>query len=191
MSVDPADLYTTVYCTTLPAACETGTWLATYTVTETCTGNPAEYTAPAMPPGFVVTTVSCGACQPATEIEITCPGAQPTEMGAPTYQVEGNGVTATITATATASPAGAPAMGGGAPAAAPTATAPAAAAGSSAPGSYYAPSGSPGSPGSMGGNYSASPSQMPAAVEAGASPLMRSLATGTALLLIAGHFFLL
>lgn len=90
--------YTTVYETVMPAACETSSWMATYTVTETCTGKPADYVTPTMPPGFVVTTVSCPSCKP-TEIEITCPGAYPTgpEMPAPTYSIAGNGVTATVT----------------------------------------------------------------------------------------------
>ncbi|KAH9989039.1 hypothetical protein F4779DRAFT_266799 [Xylariaceae sp. FL0662B] len=98
-------LYTTIYEKILPAACETSSWLATYTITETCAGNPAEYVTPTLPPGFVVTTVSCSVCDQ-KEIEITCPGAQPTGMP-PTVAISGNGVTATITA----SPAPAPAMG--------------------------------------------------------------------------------
>ncbi|KAI1139064.1 hypothetical protein F5Y05DRAFT_412928 [Hypoxylon sp. FL0543] len=94
--------YTTVYETVLPAACETSSWLATYTVTETCTGNPADYVTPIIPPGFVVTKVACHACKPTTEIEITCPGAQPTGAGYPTVSITGNGVTATVTAYPTA-----------------------------------------------------------------------------------------
>ncbi|KAI0874160.1 hypothetical protein GGS24DRAFT_353504 [Hypoxylon argillaceum] len=90
--------FTTVYETVLPAACETSSWLATYTVTETCKGKKADYVTPTIPPGFVVTTVSCAVCAE-PEMEITCPGAQPTGWGKPTYQVGGNGVTATITAT--------------------------------------------------------------------------------------------
>ncbi|KAL7625621.1 hypothetical protein AAE478_004841 [Parahypoxylon ruwenzoriense] len=99
-------LYTTVYKTVLPAACETSQWLATYTVTETCAGNKADYVIPVIPPGFVVTTVACPACKP-TKIEITCPGAQPTGTGLPTVTIQGNGVTAAITA----SPIGAPSIG--------------------------------------------------------------------------------
>ncbi|KAI0379844.1 hypothetical protein F5Y04DRAFT_107567 [Hypomontagnella monticulosa] len=99
-------MYTTVYETVLPAACETSQWMATYTVTETCAGNPADYVTSKIPPGFVVTTVSCAACQP-TEIEITCPGAQPTGAGMQYVSVTGNGVTATVTA----SPVGYPGMG--------------------------------------------------------------------------------
>ncbi|KAI2463121.1 hypothetical protein F4781DRAFT_145360 [Annulohypoxylon bovei var. microspora] len=97
--------YTTVYETILPAACETSQWMATYTITETCVGKPTDYVTPTMPPGFVVTTVACHACKPATEIEITCPGAQPTGTWMPTVSITGNGVTATITAYPTSAPA--------------------------------------------------------------------------------------
>ncbi|KAI1214512.1 uncharacterized protein F4807DRAFT_354 [Annulohypoxylon truncatum] len=97
--------YTTVYETILPAACETSQWLATYTITETCMGKPTDYVTPTMPPGFVVTTVACHACKPTTEIEITCPGAQPTGTWVPTVSINGNGVTATITAYPTNPPA--------------------------------------------------------------------------------------
>ncbi|KAI1464632.1 uncharacterized protein F4812DRAFT_161369 [Daldinia caldariorum] len=98
--------YTTVYETVLPAACETGQWMATYTVTETCTGKPSDYVPSVIPPGFVVTTVSCPVCHPATAIEITCPGIQPT--GYPTVGITGNGVTATVTATPAGYPMGNP-----------------------------------------------------------------------------------
>ncbi|KAI0597984.1 hypothetical protein F4775DRAFT_202861 [Biscogniauxia sp. FL1348] len=125
--------YTTIYETVLPAACETSQWMATYTITETCAGSPADYVTAVIPPGFVVTTVSCPSCNP-DEIEITCPGAQPTGMGKPTVAIGGNGVTATITATpivatpvaatpTAASPIGAPGMSS-APAAATGAPAP-------------------------------------------------------------------
>ncbi|KAI1092352.1 hypothetical protein F5B19DRAFT_213466 [Rostrohypoxylon terebratum] len=96
--------YTTVYETVLPAACETSQWLATYTITETCAGKPTDYVTPTIPPGFVVTTVACHACKPTTEIEITCPGAQPTGTWVPTVSITGNGVTATITAYPTRTP---------------------------------------------------------------------------------------
>ncbi|KAI1823145.1 hypothetical protein F4861DRAFT_343538 [Xylaria intraflava] len=92
-----AAAYTTVYETVLPAACETSSWLATYTITETCAGNPANHVTPTIPPGFVVTTVTCGSCAK-TEIEITCPGTHPTGIGMPTVHIEGNGVTATAIA---------------------------------------------------------------------------------------------
>ncbi|KAI1259339.1 hypothetical protein F5Y18DRAFT_433379 [Xylariaceae sp. FL1019] len=110
-------LFTTVYETVLVAACETGSWTATYTLTETCAGNPSDYVTPTIPPGFVVTTVSCSVCEE-EEIEITCPGAQPTGMGMSTVEIQGNGVTATICAT----PPPAPAMGGSPAPAGPTAT---------------------------------------------------------------------
>ncbi|KAI2643485.1 hypothetical protein GGS21DRAFT_18454 [Xylaria nigripes] len=97
------NVYTTVYETVLPAACETSSWMATYRVTETCYGNPGNYVTPTIPPGFVVTTVSCNVCAQ-TEMEITCPGAQPTGMGKPTVHIEGNGVTATMTAMPSSAP---------------------------------------------------------------------------------------
>ncbi|KAK8067146.1 hypothetical protein PG997_013893 [Apiospora hydei] len=103
-------VFTTVYSTVLQAACPTSQWMATYTITETCTGNQAAYTPAAIPPGFVVTTVKCDACKPTSDVVITCPGLQPTlPPGAlPTVTVQGNGVTASVTA----SPVGAPGMGG-------------------------------------------------------------------------------
>ncbi|KAI0201085.1 hypothetical protein F4808DRAFT_138436 [Astrocystis sublimbata] len=91
-------IYTTVYETTLLAACETGSWMAAYTVTETCAGHITDYVTPTMPPGFVVTTVHCHACED-PDVVITCPGAKPTGMGNPMVNIEcDNGVTATITA---------------------------------------------------------------------------------------------
>ncbi|KAH8157374.1 hypothetical protein CIB48_g10873 [Xylaria polymorpha] len=99
--------FTTVYETVLPAACETSWWMATYTVTETCVGDKTDYATPTIPPGFVVTTVSCQVCDE-SEVIITCPAAHPTGMGKPTVHVTGNGVTATIVPT----PAPAPANGG-------------------------------------------------------------------------------
>ncbi|KAI1432648.1 hypothetical protein GGR50DRAFT_580441 [Xylaria sp. CBS 124048] len=98
-SACPQAVYTTVYETVLAAACETSSWMATYTITETCQGEPSDYVTPTMPPGFVVTTVSCAVCAE-TEIEITCPCAEPTKG----VHIEGNGVTATITATPHSAP---------------------------------------------------------------------------------------
>ncbi|RYO89798.1 hypothetical protein DL764_008536 [Monosporascus ibericus] len=105
--------FTTVYETVLQAACPTGQWWPTYTITETCTGDPAVWTPNTIPPGFVVSTVKCPVCEP-TDVVITCPGAQPTGI-VPSYVIEGsNGVTAVeITATpAPPAPALAPPMGG-------------------------------------------------------------------------------
>ncbi|RYO86871.1 hypothetical protein DL762_004535 [Monosporascus cannonballus] len=105
--------FTTVYETVLQAACSTGQWWPTYTITETCTGAPAVWTPNPIPPGFVVSTVKCPVCEP-TDVVITCPGAQPTGI-APSYVIEGsNGGTAVeITATpAPPAPAPAPPMGG-------------------------------------------------------------------------------
>lgn len=42
-------VFTTVYQTVLKAACPTSQWMATYTITETCTGNQAAYTPAATP----------------------------------------------------------------------------------------------------------------------------------------------
>ncbi|KAL1868142.1 hypothetical protein VTK73DRAFT_3833 [Phialemonium thermophilum] len=84
--------YTTTYCVTLPAACPTSEWLATYTVVEVCTGNPATYTPPAVPPNFVVTTVTCEPCAEKTQV-ITAPPATPT---GPATVIGGNGVTVTV-----------------------------------------------------------------------------------------------
>jgi hypothetical protein len=106
-----APVFTTVYETILEAACPTSQWMATYTITETCTGSPAEYTQPAIPAGFVVTTVTCDSCKPTSEIVITCPGAQPTGV-LPTVYIEGNGVTATVAPTPAGAPAATAAPGG-------------------------------------------------------------------------------
>ncbi|KAI3323306.1 hypothetical protein HD806DRAFT_108129 [Xylariaceae sp. AK1471] len=210
-------LFTTVYETVLPAACETGSWLATYTVTETCPGNPANYVTPTIPPGFVVTTVSCGVCAE-KEIEITCPGAQPTGMGMATVQIGGNGVTATIVA----SPAPAPGSGGSPAApAAPTGGATSGGATSGGASSGGASSGGAssggassggaasggaippveeGNMGGMGGNTGGvasngtnmTPAVTPGvAVTAGATSLKRSLAIGAGLAFVAGPIFLL
>ncbi|KAI1498476.1 hypothetical protein F5X99DRAFT_393293 [Biscogniauxia marginata] len=206
--------YTTVYETVLPAACETSQWMATYTITETCAGNPADYVTAVVPPGFVVTTVSCPACNP-NEIEITCPGAQPTGMGMQTVAIGGNGVTATITASPTAAPGF-----GGFPAAPTGAVVPPVATignpscpgctsgmgGSSGANSSNVSSSSSGSSGSSGSNSVGGESGMgnkggngtasttstpPLAFAAGASSLTRNLALISGLALVAGHFFLL
>ena len=79
---------------TLPAACSTAEWIATYTVTETCTGDESKWTTPAVPANFVVTTVTCDQCAHPTQT-ITCPNARGT---APAVVV-GNGGTATVAPT--------------------------------------------------------------------------------------------
>ncbi|KAI0157849.1 hypothetical protein GGR57DRAFT_58339 [Xylariaceae sp. FL1272] len=170
-------LFTTVYETVLVAACETGSWEATYTITETCAGNPSDYVTPTIPPGFVVTTVSCSVCEE-EEIEITCPGAQPTGMGMPTVEVAGNGVTATICAT----PPPAPAMGGSPAPAGPVAT------GESLPPTNESGMGGAGSNGlgGAGSNGTVISSNPTTPITAGASSVKRSLlaAAGMAVLAV-------
>ncbi|KAI5923861.1 hypothetical protein F4810DRAFT_197706 [Camillea tinctor] len=201
--------YTTIYETVLPAACETSSWMATYTITETCAGSPVDYVTAVVPPGFVVTTVSCPSCNP-NEIEITCPGAQPTGMGMQTVAIIGNGVTATITAApAPATPVGAPGMGATATgAAAPGVTAIVGQAGvSCSSGACVGANGATGSgstsgSSNMGGSSGSSASNNttgitgnagtpPVAFTGAASSLTRNLALVSGLALVAGHFFLL
>ncbi|KAH7032787.1 uncharacterized protein B0I36DRAFT_100631 [Microdochium trichocladiopsis] len=86
----------TVYTTTLPAACETGYWDATYVITDYCYGSCEYYQYPVIPPGFGVTTVHCPVC-PTPEYVITCPTtgtAKPTGPLPPPV-ITGNGVTIT------------------------------------------------------------------------------------------------
>ncbi|KAI1115782.1 hypothetical protein F5Y14DRAFT_103927 [Nemania sp. NC0429] len=176
-------LYTTVYETVLPAACETSQWMATYTVTQTCTGKKSDFVTPTMPPGFVVTTVSCAVCAE-SEIEITCPGAYPTGMGKQTVEIGGNGITATITASPT------PAKSRMYPVATPTKTVTVSVhGGGSGSGS--------GSQGGMVNNGTTSygttsyPPPPPVAVSGAAVSWKRSLVLGAGLTFVAGHFFLL
>lgn len=94
----------TVYETVLPCAGPTGMWDATYTITDWCAGSCHGYTAPVVPPGFVVTTVHCPVC-PTPEVEITCPGLPPTgTYPIPPPVVTGNGITATVTVYPSAPP---------------------------------------------------------------------------------------
>lgn len=109
-SVPTSTVFVTEYCVTLPAACPTSEWIATYTITTTCTGDKSQWTAPAVPPEFEVTTVVCDVCAHKTQT-ITCPNAEATNV-----VVAGNGVTVTVAPTPAA------AAGTGA-AAAPTVTA--------------------------------------------------------------------
>ncbi|RNJ53378.1 hypothetical protein D7B24_001945, partial [Verticillium nonalfalfae] len=80
-------IWTTTWTTNFLAANPQSTWDACYTVTETITGNPADYTRPALPPFFVETKVACGVCE-GGEIVITAPVADFT----PSVHIEGNGV---------------------------------------------------------------------------------------------------
>ena len=195
--------FTTVYETVLQAACPTGQWMATYTIEEVCEGPKSLWTPPAIPPGFVVTTVDCPVC-PETAVEITCPGAQPTgdNIPPPSYIINGNGVTADITATpapaasvqdrphpaattmATAVAGGAPVGGapaggapaGGAPAGgAPAGGAPAGGApAGSAPGSMAPDHMAPGSEGSTHGEAGAAPGEA-----GGDAPAVTAISNGT------------
>jgi hypothetical protein len=112
-SVPTSTVFVTSYCVTLPAACPTSEWLATYTITTTCTGDQAAWTAPAVPPEFQTTTVVCDVCAQKTQV-ITCPNAAATDVA-----VGGNGVTVTVAPTpadngpAVPANTGAPAVTGG------------------------------------------------------------------------------
>ncbi|KAK0727305.1 hypothetical protein B0T26DRAFT_747648 [Lasiosphaeria miniovina] len=83
--------WTKSYCVTYHAACKTREWMATYTVHEVGTGDPARWTQPTPPPNFVVTTVRCDVCDQKTQT-ITAPNA----LGTARVRIEGNGVTATV-----------------------------------------------------------------------------------------------
>ncbi|XXH00371.1 hypothetical protein Hte_006715 [Hypoxylon texense] len=197
-------MYTTVYETVMPAACETSQWMTTYTVTETYTGKPAEYVTPAIPQGFVVTTVVCPDCKP-TEIVVTRPTETPTVS-----IITGSGVTSTITITPTETPS----MKG--PAVYPTGTKKAGSTvtavpgtssypgsgpsypvpgscsgpGCAHPGGVAAPKPGPASCGSSGCNGT-STTPPPAIVTAGAPPLQGAFQLFSGLALLAGYFFLL
>lgn len=67
-----ASVFTTTYDFTAQAADATSDWLATYTIQEVCTGDPATWTPPPVPPNFVAVTVTCDACATPTQT-ITCP----------------------------------------------------------------------------------------------------------------------
>ncbi|ROW06135.1 hypothetical protein VMCG_04621 [Cytospora schulzeri] len=85
-------IFTTEYCFTAPAACATAEWTATYTIREVCTGNPATWTQPSVPPNFIKTVVTCDVCEHRTQT-ITCPVEQSIQTGS--VKIHGNGVTAT------------------------------------------------------------------------------------------------
>ncbi|KAI3396465.1 hypothetical protein diail_12185 [Diaporthe ilicicola] len=84
--------FTQVWEWTAPAACPTKEWLATYTITEICTGDPEVWTQPAIPPNFIKTVVTCDVCKHKTQT-ITCPVPAAAQTGDVTIQ--GNGITAT------------------------------------------------------------------------------------------------
>ncbi|KAK3365968.1 hypothetical protein B0T24DRAFT_597716 [Lasiosphaeria ovina] len=83
--------WTKSYCVTYHAACKTREWMATYTVHEVGTGDPARWTQPTPPPNFVVTTVRCDVCDQKTQT-ITVPNA----LGTARVRIEGDGVTAAV-----------------------------------------------------------------------------------------------
>lgn len=94
----PTPIFTTEYCFTAQAADTASTWLATYTIQETCTGDQATWTQPSIPPDFTTSVITCSACATPT-LTITCP----VDSGAQTGLVSiwGNGVTATPAPAAT------------------------------------------------------------------------------------------
>jgi len=56
------DIFTTIYITTYINVCPTGTYIATYTITDTCPGSASDYTRPTTaPPGFTVDIKTCSA----------------------------------------------------------------------------------------------------------------------------------
>lgn len=88
----PAATFTTNYSFTGPAACPTAEWTATYTIREVCTGDPATWTRPPVPPNFVKTVVTCDVCAHKTQT-ITCPVELAVQTGP--VRIHGDGVTAT------------------------------------------------------------------------------------------------
>ena len=76
-------VYTTTWETVLVTACPTTCFSTTYTITETCTGDSATYATPTVPPGFVISTVTCPVC-PTPTMVITCPGPLMTNMATAT-----------------------------------------------------------------------------------------------------------
>lgn len=124
-------VFTVTYSRILLAACPTSEWLATYYVTEVCTGDQATWTTPAIPPNFAVTTVGCNVCAK-PQVTITCPVELASQTGQMT--INGNGVTATgmtPMGAAAAAPTHAPGHVAGAADAAPAGTAPYVTAGAS------------------------------------------------------------
>ncbi|ROT39144.1 hypothetical protein SODALDRAFT_332566 [Sodiomyces alkalinus F11] len=84
-------IYTTVWTTNLLAANHESTWEATYTITQTITGNPADYRRPAFPPCFLETTVDCNRCAGGeVTVTITAPSTEQTHG----VIINGNGVAA-------------------------------------------------------------------------------------------------
>lgn len=84
--------FTTEYYFTAQAADATSEWLATYTIQEVCTGDPATWTPRATPLDFTTTIVTCDACATPTQT-ITCPAGAADQTGS--VSIWGSGVTAT------------------------------------------------------------------------------------------------
>ncbi|KAM7196441.1 hypothetical protein V8F33_006158 [Rhypophila sp. PSN 637] len=101
-------LHNTTYTVTIPAACPTSAWEATYTISQVCSGDQSAWTIPSVLPNFGVTTVVCDVCEEATQI-ITCPNALGTEPAV----INGNGVTMTAEPTRAAGEGYGPGFGPG------------------------------------------------------------------------------
>ncbi|KAG8158758.1 hypothetical protein KVR01_011201 [Diaporthe batatas] len=86
------ETFTKVWLYSAWAACPTSEWPATYTIEEICTGDPATWAQPAVPPNFIKTVITCGVCVEKTQT-ITCPVEEAARTG--DIRVYGNGVTAT------------------------------------------------------------------------------------------------
>lgn len=68
------NVYTTVYTVTWENVCPTGITSPVYTITETCTGNPASFTPTTLPEDFTVAEKICTACQnPESTVTVTEP----------------------------------------------------------------------------------------------------------------------
>ncbi|EJT76223.1 hypothetical protein GGTG_06145 [Gaeumannomyces tritici R3-111a-1] len=109
----PAPTVTTEYteqyiyiATAVCPTCPTPVWAATWTIIETCVGDPSTWTRPPLPPNFVTSTVVCDRCATRTQV-VTCP--LPTdERTAAGVDIQGDGVTAspaTTNAAVTSAPA--------------------------------------------------------------------------------------
>ncbi len=77
-------IYTTVYTAAfvqicpIAVTCPLGTSTQTFTITETCTGNPNDFTQPAIPPHFTTELQVCEACEGKPTLTITCPESEQT-----------------------------------------------------------------------------------------------------------------
>lgn len=94
----PTSLFTTQYYFTAQAADTSSTWLATYTIQESWSGDQATWTQPSIPPDFTTSVITCSACATPTLI-VTCPVDSAAQTGL--VSIWGNGVTATPAPAAT------------------------------------------------------------------------------------------